>query len=284
MKFTEVQQREFIRVALHCLAIEPTYNPYYALLLSHLTSTSYSHRFTLQYALWDFLRDLGQDEVGGEGTKGDVRGTSGFAGLDEGKGGKALGKVKRVGMGLGWVVSQGGIDLTVFKVRHYIKVLLRVTHVADRICQSHSRQPVDFTSLQPASKVFFRTMFSHLVLGLYTRSPGFKLTAKQRARRGTSALSEDERETIEAIFVKTISAGGMELAQGTRYLLTREMGVSLQDSGQGAKRKNGKQNGTGVRGKRFERMMDDLEVDNEGDRGVVWEGLVVGEEVLGKMM
>ena len=127
-------------------------------------------------------------------------------------------------------------------------------------------------------------MFSHLVLGLYTRSPGFKLTAKQRARRGTSALSEDERETIEAIFVKTISAGGMELAQGTRYLLTREMGVSLQDSGQGAKRKNGKQNGTGVRGKRFERMMDDLEVDNEGDRGVVWEGLVVGEEVLGKMM
>lgn len=116
LKFTEVQQREFIRVALHCLAIEPNYNPYYALLLSHLTSTSYSHRFTLQYALWDFLRDLGQDEVGGEGTRGDVRGTSGFAGLDEGKGGKALGKVKRVGMGLGWVVSQGGVDLTVFKV------------------------------------------------------------------------------------------------------------------------------------------------------------------------
>jgi nucleolar MIF4G domain-containing protein 1 len=97
---------------------EPTYNPYYALLLSHLTTTSYSHRFTLQYALWDFLRDLGQDEVGGEGTKGDVRGTSGFAAGSEESSKKGSSRVKRVAMGLGWVVSQGGVDLTVFKVSH----------------------------------------------------------------------------------------------------------------------------------------------------------------------
>lgn len=125
-------------------------------------------------------------------------------------------------------------------------------------------------------------MFAHLILGLYTRSPGFTLTAKQRARRGTAGLSEDERETIEAIFVKTISAGGMELAQGTRYLLTRDMGVSASDPAQGKdKRKKDKQS---ARGRRFERMMDDLDVEDELYRGIVWVGLGVGEEVLGKMM
>ena len=165
-------------------------------------------------------------------------------------------------------------------------------------------QPVDFTSLQPASKVFFRTMFSHLILGLYTRSPGFTLTAKQRAKRVASTstsnatkaqgqrlmLSEDEKETIEAIFVKTISAGGMELAQGTRYLLTREMGITAGLSQQGrdeATGKNKSKNKAGVNlgtSRRFGKLMDDLEVEDEGYRGIVWEGLGVAEEVLGKMM
>lgn len=164
-------------------------------------------------------------------------------------------------------------------------------------------QPVDFTSLQPASKVFFRTMFSHLILGLYTRSPGFTLTAKQRAKRVASStsntsktqgqrlmLSEDEKETIEAIFVKTISAGGMELAQGTRYLLTREMGITAGLSQQGrdeATDKNKSKNKAGVNmgtSRRFGKLMDDLEVEDEGYRGIVWEGLGVAEEVLGKMM
>jgi len=215
--------------------------------------------------LWDFLRDLGQDEVGGEGTRGDVRGTSGFA-LDDStsgsKGKNAYSRVKRVGMGLGWVISHAGVDLTVFK-------------------------PVDFTSLQSATKVFFKTVFVHLVLGLWTRSPGFSLGKKQRARRavdasGKDGLTEDEKETIEAIFIKTIAAGGMELAQGVRYLLNRDMGVVDSTDGTMTGKRSAK--AAAMTTKRFERTLDDLDVEDEGYRGLIWEGLCAGERVLGKMM
>jgi hypothetical protein len=58
LKFTEIQQRELVRVSLHCCNLEKTYNPYYTLILNGLCEGSYSHRFTLQYALWDLFRDM----------------------------------------------------------------------------------------------------------------------------------------------------------------------------------------------------------------------------------
>ncbi|KAJ3714199.1 hypothetical protein C8R42DRAFT_726684 [Lentinula raphanica] len=65
LKLTEVQQREIIRVALHCCGNEKVYNPYYALVCQHLCTISHSYKITLQYCLWDFLRDLGETNVGG---------------------------------------------------------------------------------------------------------------------------------------------------------------------------------------------------------------------------
>lgn len=87
LNLTEVQQREIIRVILHCcgnvrslLALptpfvkltnayyflqEKSYNPYYTLVAQHLCRTSHSYRVTLQFCLWDFLRDLGETTVGG---------------------------------------------------------------------------------------------------------------------------------------------------------------------------------------------------------------------------
>lgn len=84
LKLTEVQQREVIRVILHCcgnvcvlIPVEDTvfhnigymqekaYNPYYAFVGQQLCRTSHSHKITLQFCLWDFLRDLGETNVGG---------------------------------------------------------------------------------------------------------------------------------------------------------------------------------------------------------------------------
>lgn len=62
-RLTQVQQREFVRVALHCCGMETNYNPYYTLVLNNLCANSYDHRFTLQYALWDLLRELGEGAV-----------------------------------------------------------------------------------------------------------------------------------------------------------------------------------------------------------------------------
>jgi nucleolar MIF4G domain-containing protein 1 len=83
LKYTETQQREYVRVTLHCCNLEKTYNPYYTLVLNNLCSESYSHRFTLQYALWDLLRE-------GAGTN--------------------------VAKTMAYIIARGSMDLTVFKV------------------------------------------------------------------------------------------------------------------------------------------------------------------------
>ncbi|GAA95517.1 uncharacterized protein L969DRAFT_45142 [Mixia osmundae IAM 14324] len=69
LRLTEVQQRETIRVLLHCAGQERRFNPYYALVMAKLLSiespAAQSYRITLQYCLWDFLRELGESDVGG---------------------------------------------------------------------------------------------------------------------------------------------------------------------------------------------------------------------------
>ncbi|ORY29367.1 hypothetical protein BCR39DRAFT_532516 [Naematelia encephala] len=91
LRLTEVQQRECVRVTLHCASLEQRYNPYYTLILQHLCAGSYDHRFTLQYALWDFLREIegGDKEVRRRGAN--------------------------IARALAYVVARGGLDMTAFK-------------------------------------------------------------------------------------------------------------------------------------------------------------------------
>ena len=55
---------------------ESSYNPYYSLVGQQLSRTAHAHKITLQFTLWDFLRDLGESNVGGaaviKNTKEDV--------------------------------------------------------------------------------------------------------------------------------------------------------------------------------------------------------------------
>jgi len=95
LRFTEVQQREFVRTALHCCASEKTYNPYHTLVLSNLCSNSHSHRFTLQYALWDFLRSLSEADAGKTAKR----------------------RASNVAKALAYIIALGHLDLTVLKVR-----------------------------------------------------------------------------------------------------------------------------------------------------------------------
>ncbi|KAI9638207.1 putative osmoregulation-related protein [Dioszegia hungarica] len=99
LKFTETQQREFVRVALHCCATEKTYNPYHSLIINHLCAESYSHRFTLQYALWDFLRELGDDA---------------------GKAAKL--RCANVAQMSAYVVGRRSLDITVFKAFDFVSL------------------------------------------------------------------------------------------------------------------------------------------------------------------
>lgn len=96
-RLTSVQQREFVRVALHCVGMEAAYNPYYTLVLNNLCANSYDHRFTLQYALWDLLRELGD-------------------------GGVPDTRAAHVARALAFLIARGSVDLTILKAVEFTDI------------------------------------------------------------------------------------------------------------------------------------------------------------------
>ena len=54
----EKQEREIVRVIIHCCGQEGTYNPYYAHLSQKLCSLRHGFKITFQYALWDFFKQI----------------------------------------------------------------------------------------------------------------------------------------------------------------------------------------------------------------------------------
>ena len=51
-------EREIVRVAVECCLQEAKWNRYYALLLGRLATTGKAHRITLQYCLWDHIKQV----------------------------------------------------------------------------------------------------------------------------------------------------------------------------------------------------------------------------------
>ncbi|KAI3641129.1 hypothetical protein MIR68_000859 [Amoeboaphelidium protococcarum] len=52
------QEREIVRMILYCCQKEKIYNPFYGALAERLCQSSHSHKVTLQYAIWDFIKEL----------------------------------------------------------------------------------------------------------------------------------------------------------------------------------------------------------------------------------
>lgn len=53
----KAQQKDIPRILMHCASVEPAWNPYYGLLASKLCE-SHSHRKSLQFMLWDLIKEL----------------------------------------------------------------------------------------------------------------------------------------------------------------------------------------------------------------------------------
>lgn len=129
LKLSDVQQRDIIRVLVHCCGNvsghflifsvfsgllhqqEKTYNPYYTLICQHLCATSHSHKITLQYCLWDFLRDIGESKIGGLEV---IKNTD----EDEMNDGRKISSQKRQNMAkaFGWWFAKESVGLTALKV------------------------------------------------------------------------------------------------------------------------------------------------------------------------
>ena len=55
------QEREIVRVTVECCMHEAAWNPYYGLLITRLCALAKGHRVTLNYCLWDFIKDAASD-------------------------------------------------------------------------------------------------------------------------------------------------------------------------------------------------------------------------------
>lgn len=129
LRLTQVQQREYVRVALHCCAMEGAYNPYYTLVLNHLCANTPDHRFTLQYAVWDKLRELDEGGVSEE-------------------------RAANIARTLAYVFARGSADLTILKAmeftdlsksaRKFLDVLVRSLFIATQSASPLIKLPKGF--------------------------------------------------------------------------------------------------------------------------------------------
>ncbi|KAJ3124246.1 suppressor of glycerol defect [Nowakowskiella sp. JEL0407] len=100
------QEREIIRVLLHCCGQEKVYNPYYALVAKRFCEHSHGHKITLQYALWDYLNAVADDQDSKDSAV-DVKKTSNYAKL------------------FGYLVSVQVLNLSIIKVLNFMDLTSR---------------------------------------------------------------------------------------------------------------------------------------------------------------
>ncbi|KAF9050784.1 hypothetical protein BDZ89DRAFT_977686 [Hymenopellis radicata] len=184
LNLTEVQQREIIRVLLHCCGNEKTYNPYYTLVCQHLCKTSHSYKITLQFCLWDFLRDLGETEVGGAEVIKSMKENGGES-FDL----KSISssRLRNVARAYAWWLAKDCVALTILK-------------------------PVDFTTLQTQTKTFLSEMFTQLFISSQVSTPLLRTTDDN------DLMMNKNRKAVEEIFIKATRV--QILAMGLVYFIS----------------------------------------------------------------
>lgn len=93
---------------------EKVYNPYYALVCQELCLLSHSYKITLQFCLWDFLRELGENNVGG------VELLKRQEDLGFSPQGKSINhcRVENTARAYSWWIAKDCCSLVIFKVIH----------------------------------------------------------------------------------------------------------------------------------------------------------------------
>nr|QDK64589.1 putative Sgd1p [Ganoderma lucidum] len=168
LKLTEVQQRETVRVILHCCGNEKQYNPYYALVGQQLCRLSHSHRITLQFCLWDFLREMGETTVGGveilKNLDDDDRAGFNVKSI-------SAARLRNVARAFGWWIAKDCCTLAILK-------------------------PIDFIALKAQARTFMRELFVHVLANTQLATPLL------RSERAEDLPNTKNKAPLEEVFVK----------------------------------------------------------------------------------
>ncbi|PSS19945.1 hypothetical protein PHLCEN_2v3118 [Hermanssonia centrifuga] len=194
LKLTEVQQREIVRVILHCCGNEKSYNPYYAFVGQQLCRSSHSYKVTLQFWLWDFLRDLGETNVGGMEVLKNLQ-DGDVAGFDIEK--ISSSRMRNVARAYAWWLAKDCCTLAIFK-------------------------PVDFTGLKPQARTFFKELFTHLLISTQLSTPLLSPNPEDHPKTRN-------RGALEEVFVKATRV--QTLAFGLVYFLSEIFEHEAEEGG-----------------------------------------------------
>ncbi|KAF5382190.1 hypothetical protein D9615_004440 [Tricholomella constricta] len=176
LNLMEVQQREIVRVLLHCCGNEKSYNPYYTLVCQQLCRISHSYKITLQFSLWDFFRDLGETSVGGAQVIKNLKDD------DDGFDVKSISttRMRNVAKAYGWWIAKDCVTLAILK-------------------------PVDFTSLKSTAKEFLRELLVQIFICSQRTTP--MIASNPKDMPTTRNCGPIEEIFIKATRIQTLAMG-----------------------------------------------------------------------------
>ncbi|KDN35887.1 hypothetical protein RSAG8_11249, partial [Rhizoctonia solani AG-8 WAC10335] len=213
------------RVVLHCCGNERTYNPFYTLVAHHLCQKSHSHRITLQYCLWDFLRSLGETQVGGEAisreesVNSDDVSNSTISNYAKAYAWwlarcqkshshritlqyclwdflRSLGETQVSGEAISREESVNSDDVSNSTISNYAKAY--AWWLARGSVSLTILKPVEFLTLQPRTMQFFNTLFTQMIISSQSNSPLVDIRSAESAIPQTRSKEEIEEIAAKA--------------------------------------------------------------------------------------
>ncbi|KAF9918061.1 suppressor of glycerol defect [Lobosporangium transversale] len=191
LNLKEVQQREIVRILLHCAGNEKTHNPYYTLVGQRLCQHDHSFKITFQYSLWDLLREMGAADVGGmEKVK-----NGQVIGLDDGlnNSGKkvALRRIINLSKMYGFLITSQDLSLVMLKT-------------------------VTFTSLPEQPTLFFQLLLTNIILSSQPQVHP-PLQQQRMQKEASKEKPKYNAQALADIFIR--AAINPTLAQGIIFFL-----------------------------------------------------------------
>lgn len=194
LKLNDVQRREIIRVLVHCVGSESTYNPYYTLIGQEICRNQHGMRITLQYCLWDFLRDIGQTQVGGEKFAAALFDSTATAEEEQNKVDPR--RIGNLAQAYAWWISKDCLSLQALK-------------------------PVDFTLLQPRPAQFLGLLLIHLVLSVQSKSAAKTLHL-------ATVTAELKQDKLAKLVQGNLVGGSVDVCRGLLLFLNTKLDARAQ--------------------------------------------------------
>ncbi|KAF9982061.1 suppressor of glycerol defect [Mortierella antarctica] len=191
LNLKEVQQREIVRVLLHCAGNEMVHNPYYTLVGQRLCQHDHSFKITFQYSLWDLLREMGATDVGGMEKVKDGQ----VIGLDDGSsGGKkvALRRIVNISRMYSFLITSHDLSLVMLKT-------------------------VTFTSLPSQPTMFFQLLMTNIILSSQPQVHSPHAQQQQDQKDAPKEKAKYNAQALADIFIR--AAVNPTLAQGIIFFL-----------------------------------------------------------------